>query len=133
MDGMKMARIRRCHECPYRSTRHASVWSWPHCDFGGGDLELSDAFMETGQCPAGYWAGLTPVDLEAEAEQQAAAVVEREREQKTPVVQEALAFVTETRDRHALLLLWVKDGFLSAALAEEIATELGVDLDADVA
>ena len=130
-----MARIRRCHECPHRSTRHASIWDWPHCDYGGGDYELSDAEMNGGGgfCPAGYWAGLTPVDLEAEAAAQAAAKLEREREQKQPVVLAALAFVTETVDRQGLLLLWVKAGFLSAALAEEIAAGVGVDLDAEPA
>ena len=69
MTGIKMARIRKCQKCEHRSTRHTSIDDWPRCD-AGGFRELDNAFMEgpDGNCPLGYWAGLKPVDLEAEAE-----------------------------------------------------------------
>ena len=133
MTGIKMARIRRCHTCPHRSTRHASVWSWPHCDGGGLDTELSDEFMETGECPAGRWDGLDPVDLEAEAKAQAAARLERERETKRPAVLAALALTTDETRQAGYLVQLVELGFLSAALAEEIATEAGLDIHDDTA
>ena len=115
MDGGKMARIRRCHECPHRSTRHTTVWDWPHCDWGGSDLELSDEFMTTGQCPAGYWLGLTPVDLEAEAEAQAAARIERERHEKMPVIEGALGQIDDVGRQESFLVDMVDLGFISAA------------------
>lgn len=55
-----MARVGRCQVCPHWVTRHATVWDWPHCDYGGGDRELSGAFMEgpSANCPAGKWRSL---------------------------------------------------------------------------
>ena len=38
------------------------MWDWPHCDYGGGDRELSGAFMEgpDANCPAGKWKTALP-------------------------------------------------------------------------
>ena len=77
MTGTKMARIRKCHECEHRSTRHVSIDLWPRCD-GDGIRELSNEFMESGNCPLGLWGGLKPVDLEAEAAEGKAAGIARE-------------------------------------------------------
>jgi len=71
--GIKLARIRRCHTCPFRRTAHASVWRWPHCTHGGGDRELSDAYMggPEANCPAGFWSALEPAEHNAPCRQAA--------------------------------------------------------------
>ncbi len=76
MTGIKMARIRKCQKCEQRSTRHASIDSWPRCK-ANNNAYIDDAFLESGSCPLGLWGGLVPVDLEAEAA--AALVVARTR------------------------------------------------------
>ncbi len=80
MDGTKLARIRTCLRCEYRSTRHSSHWRWPHCDGGPGSVELDEGHMEgpDSNCPKAKWAGLIPVDLEAEAEASRNAGIENE-------------------------------------------------------
>ena len=86
MTGIKAARIRRCHACPHRLTRHATVKEWPQCDFAGDGFDLSDEFMEgeATNCPAGYWLELEPIDLEAEAAEQTARALDVQRERVAP-------------------------------------------------
>ncbi len=78
MDGVKMARIRRCKACEhcfwrppqYRGTHGYARFCAVRGHERGGRIELHDAYMEgpEANCPAGYWTGLEPVDMEAEAE-----------------------------------------------------------------
>ncbi len=82
MTGIKQARIRACHGCEYRYTRHAKYMDWPHCDGwpAAGDLELDNEFMEgpDDNCPRGKWAHLAPVDMKGEAAAALARAIERE-------------------------------------------------------
>ena len=67
MTGIKAARIRTCHTCAARYTRHATVLPWPMCQDA---LALLDNVRLEGpdtNCPRGLWKDLTPVDLAAEA------------------------------------------------------------------
>lgn len=131
MDGTKQARINRCHTCPHRCTRHANFWAWPHCTHGGGDLELSDEFMETGECPAGYWSGLTPVNMEAEAAAQEQRRLEYQRENVKPALKVLLDKYSERAQKETVLLTAVGLGAIDIVLAEEIGREEGLDLDAE--
>lgn len=72
MTGIKMARIRLCARCEFN--RNTGAWPWPRCCYvpdqrtGDGAPSRDNAFMEGADenCSAGYWAGLEPVDMEAE-------------------------------------------------------------------
>ena len=62
MNGVKHARIKRCHECPYRIQKHASQ-AGPHgysifCTFRPDTkIELYDSYMSglDTNCPGGFW------------------------------------------------------------------------------
>lgn len=79
MTGDKMARIRECSKCENRSTRHSSIDDWPRCRANNNGY-LDDDYMEgpDANCPLGLWAGLDPIDLEAEAAEQKAAAIAKE-------------------------------------------------------
>ena len=135
MTGIKLARIRRCHECPHRFTRHATVNGWPQCDFAGDGFDLGDEFMEgeATNCPAGYWLELTPVDMEAEAVAAKGARLEKQRERVAPFLRKALASVTDAAAKEQLLIDAVSEGMAMPELAEELAVEEGLNLDAELA
>ncbi len=132
MDGTKMARIRRCHQCPHRSTRHADVRQWPHCDCGGGDVELSDELLEgpDANCPAGYWLGLAPVDLEAERMAQEEEALEGNRQLYKPILQAAMPYIAAEADKESFLVDAVAAGSVDHVVAQEVAVEEGLHLDA---
>jgi len=133
MDGTKLARRRTCHECPHRATRHASVWPWPRCTYGGGEgVELTDEFLEgpATNCPLGKWHELAPVDVEAEARAAEEAGRRRLRQALKPLVVGALAALRAGLSRPAYLVREVRSGRLPRWLAEELAAEDGLDLDA---
>ncbi len=135
MDGIKLARINRCHTCPHRHTRHETVWAWPHCDWRGGDLELDDGFMEgpDANCPSGFWQGLEPVDMEAERKEAEEAALEVERERCKPLLTLALAKITGPEVQGDFLVEAVAGGMVSQVVAKEAAQEEGLDLDAESA
>jgi len=92
MTGTKMARIRKCHTCPHRFTRHVEAQKWPQCDGGSTLLYLDDFIMEGDEtyCPQGLWKGLTPVDLEAEKAAAEARMWEEQVAYWTPIAQALL-------------------------------------------
>ena len=48
-----------CEPCEHRFSQHSTVARWPWCMAMGLDrrIELSDAGLDAGECPAGKWAG----------------------------------------------------------------------------
>ena len=79
MTGIKRARIRKCLKCEKRSTRHATIDTWPRCAAMAGEY-LDNAFLEDGVCPLGRWESLKPVDIEAEAAAALVKSIEKETE-----------------------------------------------------
>ena len=127
MTGTKMARIRKCAGCEF--SRNTGAWPWPRCCYakrtGEGAPSRDDGFMEgpEGNCPAGYWAALHPVDLEALAREQAQGRLERQREHIKPLVLERLRGRSQEHIDDVLETLSAL-GVLEAVIAVEISDEL---------
>ena len=131
--GVRTARMRRCHRCEYWVFRAPDIWHWPHCVYDANNhREVSDEFWggPVGNCPAGYWKGLEPVDIEAEGREQQEAALAYQRQILKPLVMAALARVADARAKADFLVELVAGGNLPQALAEECAREGGLDLDA---
>ena len=131
MNGIGEARMRACRACPHRRTAYAGVWRWPHCVFDGADLELGDEFLsaEGSECPAGRWAGLEPVDQEAERIERAAAALEVHRQFVTPWLDAALAHIPDDGGKGAFLVDAVAAGVLRREVAEQRAAQEGLPLE----
>ena len=74
MTGIRLVRMRTCHECAHRCTRHSKHWKWPRCTFyvsgrdkgqPGNEMDLDEWNLEgpDSNCPLGLWNNLEPVDL----------------------------------------------------------------------
>ena len=133
MAGKKMARIRKCHRCPHRRTAHAEVWRWPHCVYGEGDIELADQYMEGPEenCPAGFWTELEPVDLEAESQQNQQRLRQHVRKSFGLLLEKGLRRMSEANATLFLVEI-VEAGDIPDWLAEELATQRGLKLDAAI-
>jgi len=140
MTGEKLARIRACHRCRYRITQHpdfagpegySEFCTYPWFQAAGvvpdrrGWRELSDTFMEGPQenCPAGYWAGLEPVDLEAERSKMHRRRLDAQRTRFKPLVAERLRGRPQEHVDDVLETLCAL-GALEPEIAVEISDEL---------
>ena len=131
MNGIGAARMRVCRTCPHRRTAYAGVWRWPHCVFEGADLELSDELLsaEGSACPGGRWAGLAPVDVEAERIEREAAALETHRQFVTPWLDAALSRLPDEAGKAGFLVDAVAAGVLRREAAEQRAAREGLPLD----
>ena len=121
MTGEKMARIRRCHTCSSRYTRHATVDRWPRCK-DAGDAYLDDAFLEgpASNCKRDLWRDLEPVDIEAEQAENLAKVNARLIAYGKRLVD---VWAADSRDREklrAMLTQMVTTGELTPEAAAEV-------------
>ena len=119
MDGLKLARIRRCRACG--EWRAAPTWRWPHCVAAKPEAEIDNAFTggPESNCPRGTWQGLTPVDLAAEAAARSAARLARERALLGPVIA-ALVDGLDDEERIRRLGIAVVARLISPDLADAI-------------
>jgi len=128
MNGIKLARIRRCARCEFN--RNTGAWPWPKCCFSDRTGETGaplrdDAFMEgpDENCPAGRWAGLEPVDMEAVAREQKRRKLQGQRERLKPLVLERLRGRSQEHVDDVLETLSAL-GALEPEIAVEISDEL---------
>lgn len=104
LSGLAAARQLECSGCPHRVTLSGKVyghWTANRCVYGHDghpkDARLLDAtYLEGGQCPAGFWEKLEPLDLEAARAERHAARVKREADRLEPVLAEALESTSVT-------------------------------------
>ncbi len=104
LTGTGLARLRVCHQCLNWYARSGNVEKWPHCDAVDPPVELSRETMEgpDTNCPRGKWAGLDPVDLEAEADARKADKINRQTEAWERIVDDVLPGETSTQTRRRL-------------------------------
>jgi hypothetical protein len=124
MTGLKLSRIRKCQSCPYWRSAPALYWKWPRCVYAQ-ELELSSEFMEgpSSNCPAGYWDGLDPVDLDELRREGAQRMAEHQAKQYAPLL--AIALKGQPKEEVAERLeTMVAEGLLLADAAAEIALEI---------
>ena len=139
MTGIKMARIIKCHGCPFFRNGIPPAFDSPGCRAGGhytadgppidvpgygivpshlaGDpvLVLGDLYYEGPEenCPMGYWVGLVPVDIDGEAKKQEEALMARWEEEPM------FLMLTEEQAIKAMEA-YVERGDLTVELAEKI-------------
>jgi len=121
MTGEKLARIRCCHTCASRYTRHASVDPWPRCA-DAGDVFLDDAFLEgkVANCPRDLWRELKPVDMDGE---RAANAAKAHANFVTRGKRMVDVWAADSRDREklrAMLTEMVRAGELTPEAAAEV-------------
>jgi hypothetical protein len=123
MDGVKLARIRTCQSCRFWRNAPASVWHWPKCWHAslGVPPDLDNARLEGPDvnCPAGYWIGLPPIDLEAERQAAHAGRVEQERKSLGPVLAALLDGLAE-EEKGKRLMLAVEAHMVTPEIAAEV-------------
>ena len=134
MTGIKMARIRKCAGCEFN--RNTGAWPWPRCCFHGesGAPDRDNAFMEgpEGNCPAGRWENLEPVDLEAEQIRQEEMMQQRLRTELKPLLTACLGRLKECNSPYgeqmaADALVEMTAQGLPEWLALELTVELGLE------
>ena len=124
------ARHGRCTRCPHWCNR--TIWHWPRCTHGPADLEISGQFLEgpEGNCPAGYWKALAPVDLEKVEAEREGCRDETQRKTLAPILRAALNASSATeKEREDILVEAVKAG-LRINVAMELAEEAGLKVGA---
>jgi len=123
MTGIKMARIRFCAKCPHWVNRHANTWRWPKCDARLDDVvELDDEFMGEGDCP--LWKDLKPVDLDAEAREQAALQIQFGLAYWKPVLAALAPDAKDALTIRARLTPLVQAGKITPEIAAAVETDV---------
>lgn len=82
-------------------------------------------------CPCGFWAGLAPVDLEADAADQRERALDAQRRRLKPILSAALKHMPGTEVKCTFLMELMRQHPMLPELAKELAAEGGVDLDAE--
>lgn len=129
MNGLAESRLLICRTCRNRRTAYAGVWDWPHCVFEGGDVELSQEYLEMGTCPAGAWDGLLPIDQKTKRAAEEAQAFERAKAFAQPYLDAALSRIPDDKDKAAFLVDLVAAKRLRRDVAEERAQAEGLPLD----
>lgn len=129
MDAIKMSRIHRCRECEDFISKPAQ-FAGPNgfsafCTYGDQKGELDDAFMEgpDGNCPAEYWTGLEPVDLEAQTRETRERRLNAQRQHIKPIIKERLEAHPPVQIDDMLEILTAV-GTIDPEIAVEISDEL---------
>jgi len=127
MTGEKMARIRKCGECPHWFNRHANTFRWPKCDLGvDGGLELDDECLggPATNCPLILWKNLVPVDLDAEK------AVWRQKTIAAQIV--SWKDILDTLEPATMLLADARSKLTELVAKEKMLPEVAVEIEAYV-
>ena len=124
------ARHSRCTKCEHWCAR--PVWKWPHCTHGPAELEITRELLDgpEGNCPAGYWNGLVPVDLEKVEAGRETSLDETQRKTLAPILRAALRVSGATDGKREEILVEAVKAGLRIKVAMELAEEAGLKLDA---